>query len=234
MKLVLLAEGTFQMGSPESEAGRRANEGPRHEITLTKPFYMSVCPVTQAQYQRLVGKNPAKFPGPDQPVEYVSWEEAAAFCRKLSEHPEEKGRRYRLPTEAEWEYACRAGTTGPFFFGASLGQSQGNFDTQFPYGDGEPGVPAQRTTPVTAYPPNHFGLHDMHGNVWEWCGDWLDAQYYRQSPKRDPQGPATGHFRVIRGGSWRNHATFCRSAARNGLAPTARDNCTGFRVVMEI
>lgn len=236
MKLVLIPDGSFAMGSPDHEMGRRANEGPRHDVTLTRAFYLGTFPVTQGQYRAVMQANPAKFAGPDLPVEFVSWEEAVAFCRKLSELTEEKqaGRRYRLPTEAEWEYACRAGTLTPFFFGDSLGQAQANFDCQFPYGTGEPGIPVQRTTPSNTYPANHFGLHDMHGNVWEWCADWLDAEYYRHSPKRDPQGPPKGLFRVLRGGSWRNHAVFCRSAARNGMAPTCRDNCTGFRVVMEM
>src|SRR5262249_4326336 len=147
----------------------------------------------------------------DHPVERVTWEEAVEFCRRLSHLPEEKaaGRAYRLPTEAEWEYACRAGTATPFAQGLSLSGAQANFDGGFPYGGGERGRSLQKTTRVGSYPANNFGVHDLHGNVWEWCADWLDSLYYAASPKRDPQGPAAGQLRVLRGGSWRNHAVTC-------------------------
>jgi len=240
MKLVLIPAGSFLMGSPPEEPGHKANEGPVHEVHLTKDFYLGIHPVTQEQYQIVMGVNPARFSvtaggGLDHPVENVTWDDAVQFCRKLSEREEEKkaGRRYRLPTEAEWEYACRAGTSGVFSFGAALLPGQANFDTSYPLGGGQTATALQTTSRVGAYPANHFGLHDMHGNVWEWCADWLDSGYYRLSPRRDPTGPANGQFRVIRGGSWRNHAVTCRSAYRNGLAPTARDTITGFRVVLE-
>lgn len=240
MKLVLLPQGTFQMGSPETEPGRRDNEGPLHEVSLTKAFYMGAHPVTQAAFARVMGRNPSRFNannggGPEHPVESVTWEEAVEFCRRLSELPDEKtaGRKYRLPTEAEWEYACRAGSTSAFCFGASLGASQANFDGRFPEGGAKPGFFLEKTTQVGAYPANNFGLHDMHGNVWEWCADWHDSDAYRHSVKRNPQGPAAGRYRVLRGGSWRCHAVTCRSAYRNGLSPGSRDRCTGFRVVVE-
>lgn len=241
LRLMLLPGGNFLMGSPEQEQGRRINEGPQHQVVLTRPYYLGIFPVTQGQYLQLMGQNPAHFqPGKggalSHPVESVSWEDAVEFCRRLTELPEERrhGRLYRLPTEAEWEYACRAGSTTPFSCGSSLGFGQANFDTNFPYGDGEKGTPLQRTCPVNAYPANKFGLYDLHGNVWEWCASWLGNFLAIGTSKHDPQGPAHGQFRVIRGGSWRNHAVTCRSAYRNGLAPSVRDICTGFRVAMMV
>ena len=240
MKLVLIPAGTVAMGSPEAEAGRRINEGPQHEVALTRDFYFAVTLVTQKQFLDVMGHNPAKFsPGQggdlENPVEYVTWLEATAFCQRLSAMPQEKqaGRKYRLPTEAEWEYACRAGTTTAFSFGAELGHGQANFDSRFPVGS-RAGMPLQKPSRVASYPANHFGLYDIHGNVWEWCQDWFDSAYYARSPRRDPPGPEQGEFRVLRGGSWRNHAATCRSAYRNGMPPTSRDKYTGFRVVMEL
>jgi formylglycine-generating enzyme required for sulfatase activity len=240
IKLILIPAGSFLMGSPESEVGHRLNEALQHEITITRPFYLGVHPITQEQYQRVTGRNPSRFQasnggGPDHPVENVSWEEAVAFCRQLSAWPEEKqaGRVYRLPTEAEWEHACRGGTTLAFGCGGSLSALQANFDGNYPY-QGQKGPALSRTTRVGSYPANNFGLCDMHGNVWEWCADWYDERYYLMSPKRDPQGPASGQVRVLRGGSWRNQAVTCRAAYRNGLAPTKHDSCTGFRVVAEL
>jgi formylglycine-generating enzyme required for sulfatase activity len=241
IKLVLIPAGTFAQGTPLEEEGCRENEVPRHEVTLTRPFYLAVTPITQQQYLRVMGQNPARFHpnnggGPEYPVESVTWEQAVEFCRKLSEAPEEKEakRIYRLPTEAEWEYACRSGTTTPFCYGTALAAAQANFDGNFPYGEADRGRFVQKTTRVGQHSPNNFGLFDMHGNVWEWCADWLQSDYYKQSPKRDPRGPATGRYRVLRGGSWRNHAVTCRAGYRNGLAPRLKDSATGFRVVLEV
>jgi formylglycine-generating enzyme required for sulfatase activity len=240
LKLVLIPAGTFRMGAPPDEAGRRENEDPWHEVTLTRPFYLGVYPVTQGQYERVMQQNPSRHTpaaggGPDHPVENVTWLDAAEFCRRLSElaAEQEAGRAYRLPTEAEWEHACRAGTTTAFCFGPALSSAQANFDGRFPSAGADVGRFAGKTTKGGAYPPNNFGLCDMHGNVWEWCADWLDSLYYGKSPRRDPPGPAEGRFRVLRGGSWRNHAVTCRAAYRNGLAPGVRDGAVGFRVVLE-
>lgn len=237
MKLVLIPAGTFQMGSTEEDVHFRLNELPKHEIAITQPFYMSVNLVTQGQYQLVMGGNPARFNAMtggtlDHPVERVSWDDAMAFCRKLSELPDERQavRHYRLPTEAEWEYTCRAGSGTPFSFGNALAGMQANFDCKFPVG-AEPSHPTGKTTPVGVFPANHFGLYDMHGNVWEWCADWYDGKYYHASGRRDPTGPETGRFRVVRGGCWRNHAATCRAAYRNALVPNNRDPYTGFRVV---
>ncbi len=235
-KLVWIPAGKFMMGSDESETGRRSNEGPLHEVILSKPFFMSVYPVTRGQYERVMGAASAltsASSGPDQPVVGLLRGEAIAFCDRLSAMDTERsqGRVYRLPTEAEWEYACRSGTTTPFWNGEALSAAQANFHGQFPYGFAPRGPFLQSTTPVGAYPPNAFGLHDMHGNVWEWCSDWYDSDYYRRSPKLDPKGPERGQFGVVRGGCWRNHASSLRAAYRNALVPEQRDPCTGFRVV---
>jgi formylglycine-generating enzyme len=239
MAFVLVPAGKFQMGSPADEPGRRTNEGPVHEVVIGNSFYLGVHPVTQAAYLAVTGKNPARFTaaergGPEHPVESVSWEEAVAFCLRLSERAEERaaGRSYRLPTEAEWEYAARAGATTPFAFGSNFGASEGNFDTAHPYGASEPAAPLGHTTPVTRYPASAWGLHDVHGNVWEWCADWYGEAYYATLPLRDPPGPSEGRFRVLRGGSWKNQAPACRAAYRNALAPHMRDSATGFRVCL--
>ena len=239
MAFVLVPAGKFQMGSPADERGHRANEGPVHEVVIGNAFYIGVHPVTQAAYRAVTGTNPARFTaadggGPEHPVESVSWDEAVAFCKRLGGRPEERaaGRSYRLPTEGEWEYAARAGGTAPFAFGDTFNATHGNFDSVYPYGEGEPAAGAGRTTPVTRYPASAWGLYDAHGNVWEWCADWYAEAYYATLPLRDPPGPAAGRARVLRGGSWKNQAPACRAAYRNALAPHQRDAATGFRVVL--
>jgi formylglycine-generating enzyme required for sulfatase activity len=240
MPFVLVPAGTFEMGSPLEEDGHRANEGPRHEVVIGQPFYMSAAVVTQRVYQMVTGQAPSKFNagnggGWDHPVEMVSWDDAAAFCRRMSELPDERAakRTYRLPTEAEWEYACRAGKAdAPFAHGETFGADQGNFDTRHPYGNVPAGTPVGRTTAVDHFPPNAWGLYDTHGNVWQWCQDWYGEGYYAKSAARDPAGPPEGQFRVLRGGSWRNQGSACRAAYRNALAPYMRDSATGFRVVL--
>jgi formylglycine-generating enzyme required for sulfatase activity len=172
-----------------------------------------------------MGDNPSHFRdqavGDDFPVESVTWLQAVEFCRKLSELPAEKeaGRVYRLPTEAEWEYACRAGTTSPWHCGEGLAPAQANFS-------------GRNTQRVGSYPPNAWGLYDMHGNVREWCSDYYDGKYYLRGPAGDPQGPETGSHRVARGGSWRDSDVLCRSAYRFNDAPVLADDHIGFRVVL--
>lgn len=241
VKLVLIPAGRFTMGSPGREHGRSVDEGPPHSVRLTQSFYLGAYPVTQEQYRRVMGNNPSHFrvvPGQDTrlfPIENVSWTDAVAFCRALSALPEERrlGRVYRLPTEAEWEYACRAGRDDcwPFSVGGSLTSSQANFDGRHPYGGPTRGDFLGRTAEVGSYEPNALGLHDMHGNVWEWCMDWYDADYYKNSTKEDPTGPATGSDRVLRGGSWQNHGRLCRSACRDRAGESYRSLNAGFRVV---
>jgi formylglycine-generating enzyme required for sulfatase activity len=221
MKLVLIPPGEFQMGSPEDDSDASADEKPQHVVRITKPFYLGATSVTQAEYEQVMGSNPSHFKaaGPKAPVEQVSWEDAVAFCRKLSEM---EGQTYRLPTEAEWEYACRAGSK-----------------TKWPFGDDESALQEYAwytenavgtTHPVAQKKPNAWGLYDMPGNVWEWCQDWYDGAYYKQPRPEDPQGPAQGSRRVIRGGCWGFGAGSCRSAYRDAGWPEEGERDLGFRV----
>jgi formylglycine-generating enzyme required for sulfatase activity len=248
MRLALIPAGRLQMGSPLGEADGQDREQPRHEVEIRRPFYLGVYPVTQGQWQQLLGNNPSHFRpgggGRDRvrgldtshfPVECVSWEGAVAFCRALSECPEERraNRVYRLPTEAEWEYACRGGGgTTPFHLGTSLSSAQANFNGDYPYGGAPKGPYLGRTSEVGAYGvSNAFGLYDLHGNVWEWCADWFDEGYYARSPSQDPQGPGRGSGYVARGGSWAVQGRHCRAAFRYWGPPHYRNNGFGFRVV---
>ncbi len=231
MKLRHIPAGKFLMGSPADEAGRGDDEA-RRPVEIARPVYLGIYPVTQGEYERVVGHNPSHFSpqGGDRdfiqeqdtrrfPVERIGWDEAVEFCRLLSELPEEKAahRHYRLPTEAEWEYACRAGSQTPFHGGASLDSSQANFDGNQPYGTGERGPYLSVTTPVGNYPANAWGLHDMHGNVWEWCAD--------------SHGTEGDDMRVARGGSFYSAGQACRAAHREKYAGETRDFDLGFRVV---
>ena len=231
IKLMRIPKGKFMMGSPETEKERFDHET-QHEVTISQNFYMGATEVTQAQWQKVMGNEPSKFKGDELPVEKVGWDEAVDFCKRLSEMPEEKkaGRNYRLPTEAEWEYACRAGTTTPFHFGSQLNGRQANCNGSEPYGTNTKGSNLEKTTPVGNYPANAWGLHDMHGNVLEWCSDWYDE--YPAVSLTNPSGPATGSGRVGRGGCWLIDAVYCRSASRNARAPSFRDDDLGFRVVL--
>ncbi len=249
MKLAYIPAGKFLMGSPSSEPERDANEL-QHEVEISRPFYLGVYPVTQAQWLKVMPKNPSHFDarnggGPLYPVDQVRPAEAAEFCRKLSALPEEKkaGRVYRLPTEAEWEYACRAGTKTAFNVGHSLSSTQANFNGNYPYGSGTKGPFLRKTSKVGSYPPNAWGLYDMHGNVWQWCSDFYDPDYYKTSPAKDPRGPAKGVmstgfqpncFVVIRGGCWLDEARACRSARRFRLQPSEPYQWVGFRVACDV
>lgn len=255
MKLALIPAGKFMMGSPLDEVERDPEEL-LHEVTISKPFYIGVFEVTQAEYEKVTGKKPpALFTkerggGPNHPVEQVAWGGAVAFCQTLNDLAPERqaNRRYRLPTEAEWEYACRAGTQTPFHFGKSLSSKQANFNGNYPYGDAAKDVNMRATAKVGSYPSNAFGLYDMHGNVSEWCGDFYDPDYYKAGPKTDPPGPDKGviktsfqdkfskdeFFRVVRGGCWLDEARGCRSAYRSRFQPTDPYRIIGFRVVCEV
>jgi formylglycine-generating enzyme required for sulfatase activity len=191
---------------------------------------MAQMEVTQAQYRQITGANPSLFKGDDLPVETVSWEEAVAFCRKLTDR---EGFPYGLPTEAQWEYACRAGTTTPFNTGQIISTDQANYDGDHTYGNGRKGIDPQKTREVGGLAPNAFGLYDMHGNVWEWCSDWYDEKYYAGSPGVDPSGPSGGAtYRVLRGGSWNYNPGICRSANRDWITPNLRYSNVGFRIVL--
>jgi formylglycine-generating enzyme required for sulfatase activity len=249
MKLVPIPAGKFVMGSPATEAEREAGEA-QHEVAITRPFYLGAYPVTQGQFAKVMGKNPSFFQprnggSPDHPAEQVRWGDARAFCAELSALAEEKkaGRTYRLPSEAEWEYACRASTTTPFNVGSALSSTQANFNGNLPYGGAEKGPFLRRTAKVGSYPPNAWGLYDMHGNVYEWCNDWYDPDYYKKSPRDNPKGPekgamATGFggnsFVVVRGGCWLDEGRACRSARRFRLQQSEPYRWTGFRVACDV
>jgi len=219
MKLVRIRPGKFVMGSPDSEQGHDPREGPQHEVIITKPFYMGVTEVTQAQYEAVMGTNPSKFKGATNPVETVSWNDATEFCKKLSEKTRQAA---RLPTEAEWEYACRAGIKTGFSFGDA---DDGLGDYAW-YNANSGGT----THPVAKKKPNAWGLYDMHGNVWEWCADWCGD--YPKGAVTDPQGPAAGTSRVLRGGGWGYVPTYCRAAYRDFSIPDFRSDVYGFRCAM--
>jgi formylglycine-generating enzyme required for sulfatase activity len=235
IRLVRVPAGKFSMGSPGFEEDREPDEGPQHQVAITRPFYMGIHEVTQEQYQMVMGTNPSFFAptgdGRDRvvgqdtrrfPVDSVSWNDATEFCRRLSNVPVEQaaGRVYRLPTEAEWEYACRAGTGTPFSTGDRLPIDRANFNSS-----------VGRPSAVGSYPANAFGLNDMHGNVWEWCSDCYGEKYYEDSPPQDPQGPSLGETRVLRGGSFEAFSWLCRSANRYSDGPTNGYHDFGFRVV---
>lgn len=244
MRLVLLPAGKFMMGASDEEKPVESGARPQHEVRINKPFYLGVYEVTQAEYEQVMGSNPSFFrasgggasrvSGLDTgrfPVETISWDEAMAFCRCLSDLAAEKaaGRVYRLPTEAEWEYACRAGTTTPFDFGVRLNGREANCNGSNPYGTTEEGTFLGRTERVGAYSANAFGLYDVHGNVWEWCADWLGS--YAVGPASDPAGPGSAANRVFRGGCWYDAGGDCRSAHRYGFNQGFRHQNGGFRVV---
>ena len=232
MVMVFIPAGEFEMGSPLEELKRDDDEA-QHRIKLTKPFYMGKFEVTQMQYRVIMTDNPSKFDGDNLPVDNVNWYEAARFIKRLND---KTGLKFRLPSEAEWEYACRAGTTTAFNTGTTIDSDFANYDATAPYADGIIGKELKRTNKVGSYPANAFGLYDMHGNVWEWCSDVYDKNYYKVTPTFDPTGPQEqeGGDRVIRGGAWNEKAHKCRSADRNNRSPKANQPIIGFRVVLDI
>jgi formylglycine-generating enzyme required for sulfatase activity len=224
MKFVWIPPGNFMMGSPKEEKLRRADET-QHKVTLTRGGYMTVYLVTQEQWKEVMGNNPSHFNGEKNlPVEKVTWDDCQEYIKKLREKDKKQ---YRLPTEAEWEYACRAGTKTPFWFGETISTDQANYNGKV-YGNGKEGVRRGKTTPVGSFPVNAWGLHDMHGNLWQWCQDWYGA--YPQKDVRDPQGPENGKQRVLRGGSWYFVPWNCRSANRYMSVPGHRNGIIGFRL----
>jgi formylglycine-generating enzyme required for sulfatase activity len=229
MRLVLIPAGEFLMGSPETEKERSEDESPQHKVKITKAFYMGETEVKQAEWKAVMGENPSNFKGDDLPVENVSWNDCQEFIKKLSA---KEGKTYRLPTEAEWEFACRAGTTTPFNTGETISTNDANYDGRAVYGEGKRGEYRQKTTLVASFKPNVWGLYDMHGNAWEWCQDWYGEDYYKNSPAADPTGPETGASRVLRGGSWDDDPWNCRSAYRFRFNPGFRNNDFGFRLVL--
>jgi formylglycine-generating enzyme required for sulfatase activity len=240
MRFVLIPPGEFDMGSTEAEVAKLVEESkamklesahferllaetPKHRVRITKPVYLGQCEVTQAEYERVMGSNPSKCQGDSsRPVEQISWVEASVFCQKLGELPQEKALRavYRPPTEAEWEYGCRAGTTTTWYATNDVGtvKEQAWFNANA----------GGTTHPVRQKTPNAWGLCDLHGNVWEWCLDWYGK--YASAAVTDPSGPSTGSVRVYRGGSWDFNAILGRSAARRSANPASRFSLLGLRV----
>jgi formylglycine-generating enzyme required for sulfatase activity len=257
LEMVKLPGGSFKMGISEEEAevarkemqrygvsaeNARAwteNAKPQHEVKITG-FYMGKYVVTQGQWRMVAGwpkvkmelkPDPSYFKGDDLPVEQVSWEEAEEFCERLSR---KTGKRYRLPTEAEWEYACRAGRTTPYAFGETITPEIVNYNGNYPYGEAPKGEYRGKTTAMGSLGiANEFGLYDMHGNVWEWCSDWYGAYSSSKSSRieQDASGTTSGSYRVMRGGGWYNSAVYCRSAYRGYDTPDHRDSDVGFRLV---
>ena len=224
MEFVWIEGGEFLMGCGESDIGCNNDEKPAHKVRVDG-FWLGKYEVTQAQWQKIMGSNPSTFKGEDRPVETVSWEDAQEFIKKLNAthpHPSQE-EKYWLPTEAEWEYAARAGTQTVYGFGDDAGKLG-----DYAWYAGNSG---NQTHPVGQKEPNALGLYDMHGNVWEWTSDWHDWQYYSQSPAKDPQGPASGSGRVNRGGSWNYAAGLCRAARRYYYSPDVRGGNIGFRLV---
>jgi len=236
LDMMAIPGGSFIMGSPNTEAERENNEGPQRTVNVAA-FLMGKYEVTQAQWLTVAGlpkvkidlnPNPSNFQVNEWPVEAVSWDDATEFCARLSQFT---GRNYRLPSEAQWEYACRAGTTTPFYFGDTITPDLVNYDGNNPYGAAPKGIYREKITAVGSFPPNSFGLYDMHGNVWEWCQDvWHDN--YHGAPI-DGSAWETGEddkYRLLRGGSWFTDAGYCRAVRRNSFSTNARSDDIGFRV----
>ena len=222
LKMIAIPGGSFVMGSPNGEVGREHNENPQHKVNIS-PFFMGKYEVTQEQYQAVMGNNPSEFKGLKLPVEKVSWNDAGEFCRKLYQ---KIGKTYRLPSEAEWEYACRAETKTPFHFGETITSDLVNYN-----GSAQCGLYREQTTDVGSFPPNGFGLYDMHGNVNEWCSDSWNNNY--NGAPTDGSSWESGHeLRVFRGGSWKYNAVNCRSAYRAGHGAGGSFSSTGFRVAL--
>ena len=213
MEFVLIPAGTFEMGSNEE----MDHEQPVHTVEITKPFYLGKYPVTQAEWEAVMGENPSQFEGANRPVDSVSWDDAQEFIRELQQ--KDGGRRYRMPTEAEWEYACRVGAGDAYERDVeAVAWCSGNSGDE--------------THPVGQKPPNLWGLYDMLGNVWEWVQDRYAGDYYERSPRQDPQGPDSGKVRVLRGGSFDLKSTLARCAIRYWGYPSNRFNDIGFRLVL--
>lgn len=224
LEMVFIPGGRFQMGGNED-----GNEKPIHAVVVPD-FYIGKYPVTQAQYEAIMGNNPSNFKGAKRPVEQVSWKEAVAFCEAVKKMT---GKAYRLPSESLWEYACRAGTTTPFCYGETLTAELANYDANYTYGDGPKGKYREETTEVGQFPPNGFGLYDLHGNVWEWCADhWHDD--YNGAPINGSAWETSDEsaYRVYRGGSWLDLPQYLRCAFRIWNSVDLRNRNLGFRLAL--
>jgi formylglycine-generating enzyme required for sulfatase activity len=226
LEMVGIPGGTFSMGSPEGEGYK--NEKPQHNVTIS-PFYIGKYPITQAQWQKIaslpkinidLNPKPSYFQGANLPVEKISWLDAQEFCARLGEYT---GKMYRLPSESEWEYACRANTTTPFYFGETINTDVVNHNNKY-----------KQTTDVGEFPPNNFGLYNMHGNVWEWCEDDWQENYLNAPTNGDALINRAGESKVIRGGAWLYFAGCCRCSMRNQDLHNARHHYYGFRVLLSL
>ncbi|MEG4106055.1 bifunctional serine/threonine-protein kinase/formylglycine-generating enzyme family protein [Microcoleus sp. S13_C5] len=228
LDMVAIPGGRFVMGSPNTEAGRSNNEGPQRTVNIS-PFFMGKYPITQEQWEVVMGNNPSEIKGLKRPVEQVSWNNALEFCQKISQ---KTGKIYRLPSEAEWEYASRAGTTTPFYFGDTITPDLVNYDGNYPYGAAPKGLYRKQTTDVGSFPPNPFGLYDMHGNVWEWCSDKWHGNYNGAPTDGSSWETGTDNNRVLRGAAWNCNTVYCRSAYRGRNWAVHRSRHLGFRVAV--
>jgi len=230
MDMVYIPGGTFDMGSPKTEENRFSDEGPQHNVTIPS-FFMGKYPITQVQWEAVMGNNPSYFKGKNtknRSVESISWDDVEKFCEKLSEIT---GKTYRMPSEAEWEYACRAGTTTPFYFGETITSDLANYNGSYTYANGPKGTYRKKTTDVGSFPPNNFGLYDMHGNVLEWCADpWHEN--YEGAPTDGSVWDGISGSRVLRGGSWYDYPVVCRTASRVRFTSVFRLQDIGFRVAV--
>ena len=229
LEMIAIPGGTFLMGSPENEVERFSDESPQHEVTVPG-FFIGKYQLTQLQYQTIMGTNPSYFKGDNRPVEGVCWEDAVKFCQKLNHRTLGN---YRLPSEAEWEYACRAGTKTPFHFGDNVTTDLVNYNGNYPYSSAPKGKYREQTTDVGIFPPNAFGLYDMHGNVWEWCEDERHENYINAPTDGSSwQSRISLGQKVLRGGCWHDYARYCRSACRLKSPCCSRNYFYGFRVVL--
>jgi formylglycine-generating enzyme required for sulfatase activity len=225
IKFIFIQPGCFQMGNDKPPTDRTVGETPSHRVCIDKPFYLGETEVTQRQWEDVMGNNPSKSKVEDKPVDRVSWNDVQEFIQKLN--AKEGGNYFRLPTEAEWEYAARAGSDDDY----SFGDNESSLATYAWFGNlGYKGTPHE----VAQKKPNAWGLYDMHGNVWEWVQDWYDGTYYGNSPANNPQGPETGKYRVYRGGSYIGKASNLRSAVRFSAMPSTRTHDIGFRLARQI
>jgi uncharacterized protein (TIGR02996 family) len=231
LELVLIPPGSYYMGSHGAESPPDADDDelPRHRVNLMRGFFLGVYAVTQSQWAEVLNESPSHFRGRNRPVERVSWHDSVRFCTHAV-----YGLPFRLPTEAEWEYSCRAGSATLFAFGDVITTDQINYDGNYSYNDSPKGVYRHQTTSVGTFAPNAWGLYEMHGNVWEWCSDWFGADYYGVSPADDPPGPAEGAARVLRGGSWFFSPRPCRTTYRFSGDPSTADDDYGCRVALSM
>jgi len=230
LEMVMIPEGEFMMGAPETELMSTNNERPQHLVNVTTIF-MGRYPITQEQFREIMGHNPSEFKGNKRPVERISWLDTQEFCDRLTQNT---NRDYRLPTEAAWEYACRAGTKTPFHNGETISTDLVNYNGEYFYGSGIRGEYREKTTEVGKFPANEFGLCDMHGNIWEWCeDDWHENYEDTRTNIRDWSSEQSSK-KAIRGGCWANSPSICRSANRRYTNRNFRYNYIGFRVICNI